>query len=503
MKKASGIDGISARIMKLGQDEIIQPLTSIVNYSLLNSTFPDRMKVAQVVPLHKKNSTLEKGNYRPVSVLPVLSKIFERAIHCQLVKFFNHHFNDYLSAFRPGYGCQTVLLKVIEDWKRALDENKYLAAILMDLSKAFDCIPHDLLLLKLKAYGLADNAVHLIKSYLSNRKQCVKVNDVCSNFLDLYKGVPQGSILGPVIFNIFLNDIFYFVTNCDLYNYADDNTLSYASSNIIEIKQVLETNSSILVEWFSNNQMQANPDKFQAICIGKKTNNANLIFNIEGTEIKPEECVKLLGVTIDYQLKFKEHISNVCRRASQQLNVLKRIGRFLKRLGRLTVYHTFIMSNFNYCPLTWHFCGEVETKKLEKIQQRVLRFIYEDHVSSYETLLHKSKMPSLKLRRMRTLALETFRIIHKETPVYLHDIINVKHNSYSFRYSNLVEIPQVRTTFYGKNSFRFGAAKLWNSLPNSFRQISSFNQFKSQITSWEGESCKCSACMCVYMFSLE
>ena len=248
-------------------------------------------------------------------------------------------------------------------------------------------------------------------------------------------------------------------------------------------------------EAVSNNQMQANPDKFQAICIGKKTNNANLIFNIEGTEIKPEDCVKLLGVTIDYQLKFKEHISNVCRRASQQLNVLKRIGRFLNRLGRLTVYHTFIMSNFNYCPLTWHFCGEVETKKLEKIRERALRFIYEDHVSSYETLLHKSKMPSLKLRRMRTLALETFRIIHKETPVYLHDIINVKHNSYSFRYSNLVEIPQVRTTFYGKNSFRFGAAKLWNSLPNSFRQISSFNQFKSQITRWEGESCKCSACV--------
>ena len=150
----------------------------------------------------------------------------------------------------------------------------------------------------------------------------------------------------------------------------------------------------------------------------------------------------------------------MCRKASQQLNVLKRIGRFLNRLGRLTVYHTFIMSNFNYCSLTWHFCGEVETKKLEKIQERALRFIYEDHVSSYETLLHKSKMPSLKLRRMRTLALETFRIIHKETPVYLHDIINVKYNSYSFRYSNLVEILQVRTTFYGKKFFSFWCCKV-------------------------------------------
>jgi hypothetical protein len=147
------------------QPEILKPLTSIVNFSLLNNTFPDRMKVAQVVPLHKKTpSTLDKGNYRPVSVLPVLSKCFERAIHCQLVKFFEHHFNDYLSAFRTGYGCQTVLLKVIGDWKKVLDDNKYIAAILMDLSKAFDCIPHDLLLLKLKMYGLTDNAVNLIKS---------------------------------------------------------------------------------------------------------------------------------------------------------------------------------------------------------------------------------------------------------------------------------------------------------------------------------------------------
>jgi hypothetical protein len=192
--------------------------------------------------------------------------------------------------------------------------------------------------------------------------------------------------------------------------------------------------------------------------IGKKTNAENLTFKIDGIEIKPEKSVKLLGVTIDYQLKFKEHISNICKKASRQLNVLKRIGIHLNRLGRLTVYHTFILSNLNYCPLAWHFCGESETKKLEKIQERALRFIYKDYESSYESLLLQSKMPSLKLRRMRTMTLVAFKIIYKETPLYLQNIITMKNNSYSFRYSNLTDIPQVRTTNYGLNSFRFGAA---------------------------------------------
>jgi len=208
----------------------------------------------------------------------------------------------------------------------------------------------------------------------------------------------------------------------------------------------------------------------------------------------PEDDIKLLGVTIDHQLKFKKHIANICRKASQQLNILKRIGKHLTKLGKLTVYHTFIMSNFNYCPLIWHFCGATETKKMEMIQERALRFIYNDYLSSYDSLLEKSKMPCLKLRRMRILALETFKIIYKESPFYLHDLITVKNNFYSFRYKNTAEIPKVRTTTYGIKSFRYSAAKLWNSLPDSFRQISSFNVFRSNINGWTGESCTCSAC---------
>jgi retron-type reverse transcriptase len=201
--KAVMIDGISSKLLKAAQPVLTGPLTVIINSSISYSTFPDKLKIAQVKPLHKKNSNLDKANYRPVSILPTLSKIFERSINEQLTTYFNNHFNPFLSAFRKGYGCQTALLKIIEDWKKSLDENKFVAAILMDLSKAFDCLPHDLILLKLKAYGMSEHSTDLLKSYLSHRKQCVRMGNLNSQFLHLYKGVPQGSILGPVLFNIF------------------------------------------------------------------------------------------------------------------------------------------------------------------------------------------------------------------------------------------------------------------------------------------------------------
>ena len=184
-----------------------------------------------VSPLHKKNSTQDKDNYRPVSILPILSKLYERAINVQLLDFFETKFHTNLSAFRPGYGCQSTLLRIIEDWKQALDDNKYVAAILMDLSKAFGCLPHGLLLLKLKYYGLSENALKLMKNYLTNGKKCVKLGSIKSDFEAILKGVLQGSILGPVLFNIFINDIFHFVKSCSLYNYAM--TLLYHVQTIV------------------------------------------------------------------------------------------------------------------------------------------------------------------------------------------------------------------------------------------------------------------------------
>jgi hypothetical protein len=494
IKKATGIDQISPKILKIAKHAVVAPITQLINLSINTCTFPDKLKIAQVVPIHKKNSTLLKGNYRPVSILPTISKNFERAIDEQLVTFFYLHFNIYLSAFRSGYSCQDTLIRIIEDWKNLLDNNQYVAAILMDLSKAFDCLPHNLLLLKLENYGVSENSLKLLQSYLTGRKQCVKIGSVCSSFLDIYKGVPQGSILGPVMFNIFINDIFDFVKKGDLHNYADDNTLSYGSNSVDDVIETLEEQSAILIKWFTENHMQANPDKFQAISIGRKTHEKNLSFMLQGNKIDCEDEVKLLGVTFDFKLTFNSHVSHICKKASQQLNVLKRIGNNLSKLGKLTIYYSFILSNFNYCPLVWHFCGESNTKKLEKIQERALRFIYNDSDSSYENLLEKSQLPSLRLRRLRSMAIEVFKIINKQTPVYLHDLVTIKKSSYSFRYNNTVNIPRVNTTRYGLHSLRYGAAKLWNELPNDLREGISLNNFKNLISKWDGDGCSCSFC---------
>ena len=212
--------------------------------------------------------------------------------------------------------------------------------------------------------------------------------------------------------------------------------------------------------------MQANPDKFQVLAVGKKTYEKHPTINIQNFELTCEDSVKLLGIEIDYQLNFDTHISTICRKASQQLNIIKRLGPYLNRLNKLTIFHIFILSNFELLPFGL----------------------------AYDNLLKKAKVPSLQIRRMRTMALETFKIMNKLSPSCLHSLVHLRNSKYYFRYNNILDIPQVRTSRYGKTTFKFAAATLWNSLPDHFKTENSFSQFKSLMQSWNGTKCCCSAC---------
>ena len=234
-RKATGFDNIPGKLLRVAHRELSTPQAFLINTSISFNVFPDEMKWAEVSPIFKKNDKLNKKNFRPVSVLTSISKIFEYVLNDQLVAHFDVIFHELLSAFRKGYSCQSILLKFIEDAKIALDNKDLVGVLFMDLSKAFDCLPHGLLVAKLKAYGLTLPACELMGSYLSGRKQRVKIAGTRSKWKFLEKGVPQGSILGPLLFNIFINDLFYFIEKCSLYNFADDNSLSAVAPTLNEL----------------------------------------------------------------------------------------------------------------------------------------------------------------------------------------------------------------------------------------------------------------------------
>ena len=248
-------------------------------------------------------------------------------------------------------GCQSTLLRLVEDWRKALDSHTYVAAILMDFTKAFDCLPHSLLLGKLSAYGLFDKSCSLFSNYPSNSKQRVKLGHHYSEWANIVRGVPQCSMLGPLLFNVFINDIFHFMDKSSLYNYANDNTLSYAHSNSDTFIHTLQQDCTSTLHWFNINQMKANPSKFQAISFGKRGTSDITNFTFENTTIHCVISVVLLGIEIDHSLTFNTHIANICKKAARQLAVLKRLGHLLARQGKLAIFKSFITSNFNYCPL--------------------------------------------------------------------------------------------------------------------------------------------------------
>ena len=256
----------------------------------------------------------------------------------------------------------------------------------MDLSRAFDKMPHALLIAKLHAYGLSEDACNLIINYLRNRRHRVKITGTCSKWATINRGVPQGSVLGPLLFNIFLNDLFYVNMGSEIANYADDNRLYFEDKCYDVFKSVLENDVISATAWFDNNYMCANPDKFQSIILSRD-GQQSLSISVQDNMILSDITIKVLGVTLDNRLKFDKHASSLYIKASRQINVLKRISNYLDENCRILIFKFFISSNFSYCPASWMFCGKTNLIKLEKLEERALRFVSRDTTSPYDSFL--------------------------------------------------------------------------------------------------------------------
>ena len=495
--KSMGFDTISPKYVKMFPESLVASFTSIINNAFLSNTFPNDMKKCVVSPLYKKKDHMSKENYRPISILSVFAKVFEMLISEQIIAHMNELFDNRLGAYRKGHGCSQLLTSAIDTWKRALDNNKIVGTLMMDLSKAFDSIPHDLLVAKLNAYGFSYNACTFILTYLRNRQQCVKVRDARSTWQIVKRGIPQGSCLGPLLFNIFVNDLFLCVKNATLFNYADDNTLSVCNSNIDVVIQLLKDDTASTMKWFSDNYMQANPDKFQVMFMKPNLSHTILPNELKIGDVNIQACdkVKLLGVLIDKKLNFDEHIKVLCRKASQQLKILFRFKSMLGLKEKKLMYNTFILSNFNFCPVVWNFCSKTSARKIEKIQERALRYVTGNLTLSYEELLDNTGYTSMHLRRLKCIVIEVFKCIYNMNPAFMNDMFVVKDIPNQLRDPSILVIPRFNKVVYGKKTFSYYGAHLWNLLPNDFKHVIDFVDFKNLLYKWEGPRCQCNICV--------
>ena len=494
-KKASGFDNISPKFLKIAATNLSLTLTPIINNSITSMQYPDHAKRAIVSPLFKKSDQLDKANYRPLSILPSTSKLFEGVICEQITNYMSDFLSKDLSAYRKHYSCNNVLVNCIEHWRKALDNNQYVGCILIDLSKAFDSLPHGLMIAKLHAYGFSIESCKYVLHYLSNRKQAVKIGSTKSNWQELKTGVPQGSLTGPLLFNIFINDFILQLRNtCSVYNYADDNTLAYSHSDPEVIKFKLEEASNIAIKWFNDNFMKANPSKFQAICFGK--NDLSLKFTIANNIIKTEQIVKLLGVELDNKLSFNQHVSLICKKAARQLNAMYRISKNLDYDSRMKIYESFIMSNFIYCSAAYNNLNSTNDRKIEKLNKRSLRLVCNNYTCSYSELLKLTGKFMLYVYRKFHMIEHVYKTLNNLALPIEPNFFERQTTNYNLRDDNKLKQPNFKTVTYGFRSISCQGPILWNKLPNDVKNVADFSSFKTSIRKCSiFTTCQCGSCI--------
>ena len=493
MKEDKSSTGIPVKILKDNADLLADKLTDILNKCLKTGIFPDKLKLADISPIFKAKDNTSKKNYRPVSVLNTVSKLFEKLLNKQFVTYIDQHLSQYLCGYRKGYSTQYALLSLIEKWKSYRDKGGFSAAILMDLSKAFDTINHELLIAKLHSYGVNDDALKLFWSYLNNRWQRTKINNTFSSWAELLYGVPQGSVLGPLLFNIYINDLFYEITQSSICNFADDTTPHVSGYVLKDVLNVLEQESTILIDWFRDNFMTLNQGKCHLLVSGHK--HESVFANIGETRLWEEYCAKLLGIQIDRDLNFKKHVRELCKKAGRKLSMMSRVAKYMSLEKRKINMRTFFESQFTYCPLIWMFCDRGLNRKINHLHERALRIAYNDYDSTFDALLEKDNSVVIHQRNLRSLLIEMYKIHSKISPAFICDLISESECKYQTRSHYkitentdgaisekkiMMKIPQVHKVHTGIESFSYIGPKLWNSLPEDVKKLDRLESSKSK-----------------------
>ena len=363
-------------------------------------------------------------------------------------------------------------------------------ALLTYLSKPFVCLPHELIIAKLYAYGVGMPSLKLINSYLCNRRQRIKINDNYSPWSEIHCGVPQGSVLGPLLFNIFICDLFMSLPKDGIANYADDNTLYSAGNGIHNIISDLEQASDILSKWFIDNYLKANSDKYHALL--SETAETQLI--VENVPIASSACEKLLGMRIDQKLSFESYFDSLCKKASQKLNALARMTSSLKFKQRKLLLNAFIAAQFSYAPVIWMFHSRKLNNRINHIHERALRLVYKDYTSSFDELLLEDNSFRIHHRNLQKRDIEIFKVKLGLAPEIMKNIFPIIENPYDLRNETKFKSRNVHTVRYGIESAFFLETRIWSSIPRSYKECSSVSEFKAKIKFLYPENCPCKLC---------
>lgn len=468
--KSSGPDTIPPRIVKYASESITPVLTHIFNLSIQKGIYPDMLKISEVIALYKKGKKILPENYRPISLLDIFDKIFERLLYKRIVVFFNKYnmLFQYQFGFRENHSTVLALIEITDKIKKHIDKNEFTIGIFLDLCKAFDSVDHSILLSKLKYYGVRGLAYSLLSSYLSNRKQYTVINNVKSDTRNIGYGVPQGSVLGPLLFLIFINDIQYCTNDQHLRLFADDTGIFVYGKNLLSTIEMAQSILNKLQEWFKHNKLTISVNKCAwMIFHGKRKkipeNLPSLYMN--NVEMIRVNSYKYIGLTLDSTLSWAPHVNSLCTTLNRYFGIFYHIRHKIPKYMVRQLYFSTIFSHINYGLELYGSCASHLIQKLQVKQNSLLKLLLK-HERLYSTDKLHSDLDIMKIDDLFKVKILSFvyECLSQSTIPLFHDYFQLHHNVHTHDTRNRLTLSQPLTkTAIGHSALNVYGASLWNN----------------------------------------
>lgn len=479
--KSTGADNISVKIVKTVKTELIPILKYLVKLSLQKSIFPEKMKFAQITPVFKCNKTSNPNNYRPISVLPVMSKILEKIMNIKLTNFLEKQnlIFDNQYGFRKSRDTEVATMDVITNIQLNLDNDQKCGILSLDLCKAFDTVNHDILLIKLFNMGIRGKIYRWFESYIQNRKQCVKIGSNVSSYKTITCGVPQGSILGPTLFLIYINSISKLKLYGQIKLFADDTTIIYCGKNITNIKLNIQKDLQNIFEWLESNKLTLNFDKSSFMYITKQRLNIEkrpIIFNEKN--INYTDHIKFLGLYIDQNLSWRKHVEIIRNSISPLIGILFKIRHYISLNYLKNIYYALIYSKIQYLISIWGTANSIVLKPLKKLQNKVIKCIHKlPHLEPTINLYRPNKYLDINnLYNVKICIFIHSLILKYKISNITFKIVNDLH-THNTRQTNFLQTIKISSNF-GKRSLLYNGIILYNNIPQQIKTIKKIPLFK-------------------------